>query len=201
MCFFFLFSAEEKLKDKLAIAARDKLASTNKEKLVQAERKRKAAMFAAMLKSSVQEQQLQQQTASERAAAALEAGGQDPAAGLAGSTPAKGSVLWSVEANSRDEKNASREMATSRLACIVPSGNVKFEPRVVFSGAAIPPPLSLLSGVSPSTSRSASPGAATAAPTGAGGSTTGSRSKSSTPARAVRPHSPTDKFHRKRKSR
>ncbi len=46
--------AEEKLKDKLAHAAREKLAQTSKEKQIQAERKRKAAMFAAMLKSNQQ---------------------------------------------------------------------------------------------------------------------------------------------------
>ena len=39
-------------------------------------------MFAAMLKSSQQDQQLQQQTASQRAQAALQAGGEDPAAGI-----------------------------------------------------------------------------------------------------------------------
>ena len=73
---------EDKLKDKLAIAAKEKLAAANKEKLIQAERKRKAAMFAAMLKSSQQDQQLQQQTAAQRAQAAVQAGGEDPAAGI-----------------------------------------------------------------------------------------------------------------------
>ena len=73
---------EDKLKDKLAIAAKEKLATANKEKLIQAERKRKAAMFAAMLKSSQQDQQLQQQTAAQRAQAAVQAGGEDPAAGI-----------------------------------------------------------------------------------------------------------------------
>ena len=75
-------SVEDKLKDKLAIAAKEKLAAANKEKLIQAERKRKAAMFAAMLKSSQQDQQLQQQTAAQRAQAAVQAGGEDPAAGI-----------------------------------------------------------------------------------------------------------------------
>ena len=73
---------EDKLKDKLAIAAKEKLAAANKEKLIQAERKRKAAMFAAMLKCSQQDQQLQQQTAAHRAQAAVQAGGEDPAAGI-----------------------------------------------------------------------------------------------------------------------
>ena len=79
LCFV---SVEDKLKDKLAIAAKEKLAAANKEKLIQAERKRKAAMFAAMLKSSQQDQQLQQQTATQRAQAAVQAGGEDPAAGI-----------------------------------------------------------------------------------------------------------------------
>ena len=48
----FLFPAEEKLKDKLAAAARGKLTQANKEKQIQMERKRKAAMFLSMLKSS-----------------------------------------------------------------------------------------------------------------------------------------------------
>ena len=48
------FSAEEKLKDRLALAAREKLAQATKEKQLQAERKRKAALFINMLKSSNQ---------------------------------------------------------------------------------------------------------------------------------------------------
>ncbi|XP_064646531.1 splicing factor, suppressor of white-apricot homolog [Lineus longissimus] len=44
--------AEHKIKDRLAMAARDKLAQTSKEKQMQAARKRKAAMFINMLKSS-----------------------------------------------------------------------------------------------------------------------------------------------------
>lgn len=46
--------AEEKLKDRLALAAREKLAQATKEKQLQAERKRKAALFINMLKSSNQ---------------------------------------------------------------------------------------------------------------------------------------------------
>ena len=46
----FLRLAEEKLRDRLAAAARDKLVQTSKEKQLQAERKRKAAMFITMLK-------------------------------------------------------------------------------------------------------------------------------------------------------
>ncbi|CAG2251317.1 unnamed protein product [Mytilus edulis] len=44
--------AQEKLKDKLAMAAREKLSKASREKQVQAERKRKAAMFINMLKST-----------------------------------------------------------------------------------------------------------------------------------------------------
>ena len=44
--------AEEKLKDRLAAVAREKLTQANKEKQMQAERKRKAAMFINQLKSS-----------------------------------------------------------------------------------------------------------------------------------------------------
>ena len=44
--------AEEKLKDKLALAAREKLSKASREKQIQAERKRKAAMFINMLKST-----------------------------------------------------------------------------------------------------------------------------------------------------
>ncbi|KAJ8312289.1 hypothetical protein KUTeg_009662 [Tegillarca granosa] len=47
--------AEEKLKDKLAVAAREKLAQASKEKQMKAERKRKVAMFVNMLKSSNQQ--------------------------------------------------------------------------------------------------------------------------------------------------
>ncbi|XP_048753433.2 splicing factor, suppressor of white-apricot homolog isoform X2 [Ostrea edulis] len=43
--------AEERLKDKLAHAAREKLVQTSREKQMQAERKRKAAMFINMLRS------------------------------------------------------------------------------------------------------------------------------------------------------
>jgi len=43
-------AVEQKLRDKLAAAARDKLAHAAKEKQLQAERKRKAAMFISMLK-------------------------------------------------------------------------------------------------------------------------------------------------------
>ena len=39
-------------------------------------------MFAAMLKSSQQDQQLQEQTASQRVQAAVQAAGEDPAAGI-----------------------------------------------------------------------------------------------------------------------
>ncbi|XP_029652984.1 splicing factor, suppressor of white-apricot homolog isoform X1 [Octopus sinensis] len=46
--------AEEKLKDRLALAAREKLSQATKEKQLQAERKRKAALFINMLKSSNQ---------------------------------------------------------------------------------------------------------------------------------------------------
>ncbi|KAK7462102.1 hypothetical protein BaRGS_00038474 [Batillaria attramentaria] len=42
--------AEERLKDKLAVAARDKLATATREKQLQAERKRKASMFIKLLK-------------------------------------------------------------------------------------------------------------------------------------------------------
>ncbi len=118
-------AAEDKLKDKLAIAARDKLAATNKEKLIQAERKRKAAMFAAMLKSNQQDQQLQQQTANQRAQAAAEASGQDLAAGLQpsvpSSTPLKGEnarvlswltetyAVWIMPAVQRPERKISTQ--------------------------------------------------------------------------------------------
>ncbi|XP_060067349.1 splicing factor, suppressor of white-apricot homolog isoform X2 [Ylistrum balloti] len=44
--------AEERLKDRMAAAAREKLVQANKEKQMQAERKRKAAMFINMLKST-----------------------------------------------------------------------------------------------------------------------------------------------------
>ncbi|CAC5420874.1 unnamed protein product [Mytilus coruscus] len=44
--------AQEKLKDKLAMAAREKLSKASREKQIQAERKRKAAMFINMLKST-----------------------------------------------------------------------------------------------------------------------------------------------------
>ncbi|XP_074641505.1 splicing factor, suppressor of white-apricot homolog isoform X2 [Tubulanus polymorphus] len=44
--------AEEKLKDKLALAAREKLVQATKEKQLQVERKRKAALFINMLKTS-----------------------------------------------------------------------------------------------------------------------------------------------------
>lgn len=47
-----IISAEEKLKDKLALAAREKLSKASREKQIQAERKRKAAMFINMLKST-----------------------------------------------------------------------------------------------------------------------------------------------------
>ena len=46
-------TAEDILKNKLAAAAREKLATASKEDQVKAERKRKAAMFAAMLKGAV----------------------------------------------------------------------------------------------------------------------------------------------------
>ena len=54
--YFYIFAAEQKLKDKLAVAARDKLAQASKEKQLQAERKRKAAMFISMLKSGGSDQ-------------------------------------------------------------------------------------------------------------------------------------------------
>ena len=47
-----IFIAEDRLKDRLAAAAREKLAQTSKEKQLQAERKRKAAMFLTMLKGT-----------------------------------------------------------------------------------------------------------------------------------------------------
>ena len=47
-----LKTAEERIKDKLAVAAREKLAQATKEKQLQAERKRKAAMFISMLKTA-----------------------------------------------------------------------------------------------------------------------------------------------------
>ena len=43
---------EARLKDKLALAAREKLAQASKENQIKAERKRRAAMFINMLKSS-----------------------------------------------------------------------------------------------------------------------------------------------------
>ncbi|XP_064612276.1 splicing factor, suppressor of white-apricot homolog isoform X2 [Liolophura sinensis] len=46
--------AEEKLKDRLALAAREKLAQASKEEQIKAERKRKAAMFITLLKSGNQ---------------------------------------------------------------------------------------------------------------------------------------------------
>ena len=49
-CLIFGFLAEDRLADRLASAAKDKLLQTNKDKQVQAERKRKAAMFINMLK-------------------------------------------------------------------------------------------------------------------------------------------------------
>ena len=45
-------AVEERLRDKLTSAARDKLAAAAKEKQLQAERKRKAAMFISMLKGN-----------------------------------------------------------------------------------------------------------------------------------------------------
>ena len=45
-------AVEERLRDKLTSAARDKLAAAAKEKQLQAERKRKAAMFISMLKGT-----------------------------------------------------------------------------------------------------------------------------------------------------
>lgn len=48
-----IFSAEQKLRDKLAAAAREKMTQVTqntKDKSLQAERKRKAAMFVSMLK-------------------------------------------------------------------------------------------------------------------------------------------------------
>lgn len=50
-----IFLAEERLKDKLAVAAREKLAQASKEKQMKAERKRKVAMFVNMLKSTNQQ--------------------------------------------------------------------------------------------------------------------------------------------------
>ena len=47
-----LVSAEDRLKDKLAVAARDKLVQVAKENQLKAERKKKAAKFLQMLKSS-----------------------------------------------------------------------------------------------------------------------------------------------------
>ncbi|KAL3856461.1 hypothetical protein ACJMK2_011217 [Sinanodonta woodiana] len=47
--------AEQRLKDRLAAAAREKLSQTDKEKQLQAERKKKAAMFINMLKSTNQQ--------------------------------------------------------------------------------------------------------------------------------------------------
>ena len=55
-CHFFiqdvsgLLTAEERLKDKIAVAARDKLAASTKEKQLQAERKKKAALFINLLR-------------------------------------------------------------------------------------------------------------------------------------------------------
>ena len=46
----FHLTAEERLKDKLATAARDKLAASSKEKQLQAERKKKAALFINLLR-------------------------------------------------------------------------------------------------------------------------------------------------------
>ena len=58
-------SAEESLRNRLAQAARDKLAATVKEEgKLKAERKKKAAMFAALLGKAPQ-QQPQQMTASD----------------------------------------------------------------------------------------------------------------------------------------
>lgn len=45
-----LFAAEHRLADRLAAAAREKLARESKERQLQAQRKRKAAMFINMLK-------------------------------------------------------------------------------------------------------------------------------------------------------
>ena len=45
-----MITAEERVKDKIAVAARDKLAASTKEKQLQAERKKKAAMFINLLR-------------------------------------------------------------------------------------------------------------------------------------------------------
>ena len=47
-----MFEAEDRLADRLALAVKDKLVHANREKSVQAERKRKAAMFLSMLKDN-----------------------------------------------------------------------------------------------------------------------------------------------------
>ena len=52
MLVILLISAENRVKDKLAHAARDKLAQAKRENQLKAERKRKAAMFINMLKTS-----------------------------------------------------------------------------------------------------------------------------------------------------
>lgn len=46
-----IFSAEQRLKDRLAASAREKLSQVDKEKQIKAERKKKAAMFINLLKS------------------------------------------------------------------------------------------------------------------------------------------------------
>jgi hypothetical protein len=46
-----LFLAEQRLKDRLAASAREKLSQVDKEKQIKAERKKKAAMFINLLKS------------------------------------------------------------------------------------------------------------------------------------------------------
>ena len=48
----FHFVAEQRMRDRIAASAREKLSQVDKEKQLQAERKRKAAMFINLLKSN-----------------------------------------------------------------------------------------------------------------------------------------------------